>query len=148
MHELTQKSIPPTPPPSSPPDRAVSPPIINPERFEDFMAFRETFLVYFPDAKANARIRGFGDLLFEMVLETWEHWPDHSEGIFPAELRAAVADMRHLQGAMSSWCGLAFTGSTEYEIRLAGVGASIALAIGELADRLEVELNSWQGKVS
>jgi hypothetical protein len=147
MHKLS-KSNPPTPPPSSPPDRAVSPPVIDPERFEDFMAFRETFLVYFPDATANARIRGFGDLLFEMVLETWEHWPDHSEGIFPAELRAAVADMRHLQGAMSSWCGLAFTGSTEYEIRLAGVGAGIALAIGELADRMEVELNSWQGKVS
>jgi hypothetical protein len=31
MHELTQKSIPPTPPP---PDLAVSPPVIKPERFE------------------------------------------------------------------------------------------------------------------
>ncbi|MFY9822066.1 MAG: hypothetical protein WAM82_11840, partial [Thermoanaerobaculia bacterium] len=93
-------------------------------------------------------LRGFGHLLFDMALATWGEWPNHREGIFPAELRAAVADMRFLQGAMSSWCGPAFTGSSEYEVRLAGVGASIALAVGELADRLEVELNSWQGKVS
>jgi len=112
------------------------------------MTFRETFCVYFPDAEADARLRGFGHLLFEMVLETWGQWPDHLEGIFPNELRAAVADMRHLQGAMSSWCGLAFSGSGEYEIHLAGVGASIALAIGELADRLEVELNSGLGRPS
>ncbi|HEX4965996.1 MAG TPA: hypothetical protein VF173_34620 [Thermoanaerobaculia bacterium] len=143
------KSTPSTaPPPPSPPGRAVSPPVIDPERFEDFPCFRETFCVYFPDATANARLRGFGHLLFEMVLETWGQWPDHPEGIFPNELRAAVADMRHLQGAMSSWCGPAFSPSSEYESRVAGVGAEIALAIGELADRLEVELDSWLGKVS
>jgi len=148
MHELAQKSNPPTPPPSPPAGLAVSPPIIKPERFEDFMTFRETFLVYFPDAKANGRMRGFGHLLFEMVLETWGQWPDHPEGIFPNELRAAVADMRHVQGAMSSWCGPAFSGSSEYEIRLSRVGADVALAIGELAGRLEVELDSWQGRPS
>ncbi|MFY9823993.1 MAG: hypothetical protein WAM82_21625 [Thermoanaerobaculia bacterium] len=147
MQELS-KSIPPAPPPSPPSDLPISPPVIKPERFEDFMTFREIFCVHFPDGRANARLRGFGHLLFEMVLATWGDWPNHREGIFPAELRAAVADMRFLQGAMSSWCGPAFTGSSEYETRLAGVGASIALAIGELADRLEVELNSWLGKVS
>ena len=45
MHELARKSIPPTPPPSSPPDRAVSPPVIDPDRWEDFPVFREIFLV-------------------------------------------------------------------------------------------------------
>jgi len=148
MHELARKSIPPTPPPSSPPDRAVSPPVIDPEQFEDFMVFRETFMVFFPDRRANGEMRGFARLLFEMVIETWGGWPDHPEGIFPAELRAAVADMRHLQGAMANWCGPAFTASGEYEIRLAEVGKAVALAVGELADRLEVELDSWQGKPS
>ena len=147
MHELS-KSNPSTLPPFPPSDLPVSPPVIKPERFEDFMTFREIFIVHFPDAKANARLRGFGHLLFEMTLATWGDWPSHREGIFPAELRAAVADMRFLQGAMSSWCGPAFTGSSEYETRLAGVGTGIALAIGELADRLEVELNSWLGRPS
>ncbi|MFY9821616.1 MAG: hypothetical protein WAM82_09540 [Thermoanaerobaculia bacterium] len=147
MHELS-KSTPSSPPPSPPPERAVSPPVIPPDRWEDFPCFREIFLVMFTDPRANAAMRAFGHLQYEMVIETWGQWPDHREGIFPNELRAAVADMRHLQGAVSSWCGPAFTGSSEYEVRLAGVGASIALAVGELADRLEVELNSWQGKPS
>jgi hypothetical protein len=148
MPDLARKSTPP-PVPLPPPDGpAVSPPVIDPERFEDFMTFRETFLVYFPDAKANAAMRSFGSLLFEMVLETWGQWPNHPEGIFPTELRAAVADMRHLQGALSSWCGPAFSNTSEYEIRLAEVGKAMALAIGELADRLETELDSWLGKVS
>ena len=142
MLELSKSTAPPTPPP--PDDPAISPPVIDPERWEDFPAFRETFLVYFPQARANGRIRGFGDLLFEMVIETWGQWPDHPEGIFPAELTAAVADMRHLQGAMASWCGPAFTGSSEHEIRLAAVGAQVARELAKLADRLETELGSWQ----
>src|SRR4051812_14944165 len=148
MQELSKSTAATPPSPPSPPEKAVSPPVIDPEQFEDFMVFRETFMVFFPDRRANGEMRGFARLLFEMVIETWGGWPDHPEGIFPAELRAAVADMRHLQGAMANWCGPAFTASGEYETRLAGVGASIALAVGELADRLEVELDSWQGKPS
>jgi len=93
-------------------------------------------------------MRSFGLLLYEMVIETWGTWPSHGEGIFPAELRAAVADLRHVHGALAEWCGPTFSASSEYEVRLAGVGASIALAIGELTDRLEVELDSWQGRLS
>jgi len=143
MRELSKST-----PPPSPPEKAVSPPVISPDRWEDFPCFREIFLVMFTDARANAAMRAFGHLQYEMVIETWGQWPDHREGIFPAELRAAVADLRHVQGALSSWCGPAFSNSDEYEIRLAEVGKSIALAIGELTDRLEVELDSWQGKPS
>ncbi|MFY9825792.1 MAG: hypothetical protein WAM82_30765, partial [Thermoanaerobaculia bacterium] len=82
MHELS-KSNPPALPPFPPSDLPVSPPVIKPERFEDFMTFREVFIVHFPDAKANARLRGFGHLLFDMALATWGEWPNHREGIFP-----------------------------------------------------------------
>ncbi|HEX4966341.1 MAG TPA: hypothetical protein VF173_36370 [Thermoanaerobaculia bacterium] len=140
--------LPKSTPPPPPPEKAVSPPVIPPDRWEDFPCFREIFLVMFTDARANAAMRAFGHLQYEMVIETWGQWPDHREGIFPAELRAAVADLRHVQGAMASWCGPAFSNSSEYEIRLAEVGKAVALAIGELTDRLEVELNSWQGKPS
>ena len=79
MHELARKSIRKfTPPPSPYSDGApVSPPVIDPERFEDFMVFRETFMVFFPDRRANGEMRGFARLLFEMVIETWGGWPDH-----------------------------------------------------------------------
>ncbi|MFY9825530.1 MAG: hypothetical protein WAM82_29420, partial [Thermoanaerobaculia bacterium] len=67
----------PSPPPLDGP--AVSPPVIEPERFEDFPAFREVFLVLFPDARANDAMRRFGLLLYEMVIETWGTWPSHRE---------------------------------------------------------------------
>ncbi|HEV7509209.1 MAG TPA: hypothetical protein VGS07_30315 [Thermoanaerobaculia bacterium] len=109
MPELTQQC---TPPPS-PPEHAVSPPVIDPERWEDFPCFREIFLVMFTDARANEAMRRFGHLQYEMVIETWGQWPDHREGIFPAEMRAAVADLRHVQRHLRyvlEWAG----GGTTY----------------------------------
>ncbi len=144
MPELTAKFIPPLspPPPSGP---AASPPIIRPEEWEEQPAFRETFLLYFTDPGANATLRGFGRLLHELVLEFWGMWPSHPEGVFPAELRAAVADLRHLQGALQEWTGPAFAREGRYEVQLAEVGADVATALGELADRLERELGSRKG---
>ena len=148
MHELAKKSTAaPTPPPPSGP--AVSPPIIRPEEFEDYPAFREVFLLLFSDARANTAMREFGRLLHELVLEFWGHWPPHPEGLFPAELRAAVADLRHIQGCLQEWTGPANPVDTEHERRLAEVGADVAKRLGDLAYRLEVELNSWrEGGVS
>jgi hypothetical protein len=83
-----------------------------------------------------------------MVLDFWGHWPNHSEGLFPAELRAAVADLRHVQAALQEWTGPACPVEGEYERRLSEVGADVARGIGKLADRLEVELDSWQGGAS
>lgn len=146
MPELAQKCIAPTtpPPPSGP---AVSPPVIRPEEFEDYPVFRETFLLFFSDVKANTTMRSFGLLFHELVLEFWGHWPAHREGMFPAELRAAVADLRHVQGCLQEWTGPACPVDGEYERRLAEAGADVARGIGKLTDRLEVELDSWLGGV-
>jgi hypothetical protein len=147
MHELTpQSTSASTPPPPSGP--AVSPPVIRPEEFEEYPAFRETFLLFFSDVKANTTMRSFGLLFHELVLEFWGRWPAHREGMFPAELRAAVADLRHVQGCLQEWTGPACPVDSEYERRLAEVGADVARGIGKLTDRLEVELDSWLGGVS
>ena len=132
-------------PPPLPSGPAASPPVIRPEEWEEQPAFRETFLLYFTDPGANATLRAFGRLLHEFVLEFWGMWPHHREGIFPAELRAAVADLRHVQGALLEWTGPAFTMESPYEVRLAGVGADVAAALGELAGRLEAELDGGKG---
>ncbi len=148
MHELS-KSNPSTPAPPPPSGPAVSPPVIRPEDFEEFPAFREVFLLLFTDARANAAMREVGKLLHELVLEFWGHWPDHPEGLFPAELRAAVADLRQVQGCLQEWTGPANPVDGEHERRLAEVGADVARRIGDQAYRLEVELNSWrEGGVS
>ena len=83
-----------------------------------------------------------GRLLHELVLEFWGYWPDHPGGVFSAELRAAVADLRHIQGSLQEWTGPAFALEDEYETRLASVGGDVALTLGELADRLERELDT------
>ena len=117
----------------------ASPPIIRPEEWGEHPAFRELFLLYFTDSQANATLRRFGGLLHELVLEFWHMWPSHPEGSFAAEMRAAVADLRHVQGALQEWT-VAYALESAYEVRLGGVGAEVAGAIGELADRLEREL--------
>jgi hypothetical protein len=135
-----------TPPPPSGP--VVSPPTIRPEDFEEYPAFREVFMVMFTDARANAAMRSFGMLLHELVLEFWGHWPNHPEGLFSAEMRSAVADLRCVEGALLEWTGPGNPVDNEHERRIAEVAAEVARGIGKLATRLEVELDSWQGGVS
>jgi hypothetical protein len=115
MPELVQESTPPPAPPPLPPGRRpplpppedgddpppAIPPVIDPQNFEDFPTFRETFLLYVTDPDANAALRGFGKLLFDGILALWGDWPDHPEGLFRASLRAAIADLRHVEGV--SW---------------------------------------------
>jgi hypothetical protein len=143
MPELSPKSIPPAEPePPSPAGPAASPPVIRPEEFEDYPAFRETFLLFFTDPGANATLRSFGRLLYEFVLEFWGMWPAHPEGIFQAELRAVAADLRQTQGTLAMWTGPVVTSESPDQARLARTGAEVAAALGTLAERLEAELGS------
>ena len=89
------------------PSRAEStpgpnPPTVDPARHEDFPAFRETFLGIFTDPTYNAALRDVGNLLYEMALEHRGYWPDEPEGVIRSELRALVADLRVIQGHLSS----------------------------------------------
>ena len=152
MPELTPQSTPPLDPlipgHDEPPKNdtpASIPPIIKPKDFEEYPAFRETFLLFFTDVRANAAARAFGKLFHELVLEFWGYWPDHPEGVFRASLRAAVADLRHVEGMLLEWTGEAFAPETPHEEFLSSVGTDVAHALGELADRLEKELGSWRG---
>ncbi len=153
MPELTPKSTPPPdlpipahdgPPEDDPP--AAIPPIIDPKSFEEYPTFRETFLLYFTDVHANAATRAFGKLLHELILEFWRFWPDHPEGIFRASLRAAIADLRHVQGSLLEWTGPDATLQTPHEEYLARLVGEVARELGALGDRLEAELGSWRGE--
>ena len=158
MPELTPQSttptepLPPTPPPSSvppaddPPEVPPAiPPIINPARFEDFPTFRETFLAYIADPDANAIFRGFGELIFNFILAYWDNWPDQPEGELRANLRAAVADARCVQGYLANLAGPDNGYDTPHEEHLAAVGGDVAREIGLQVDRLERELGTWRG---
>jgi hypothetical protein len=157
MPELTPQSTPPLPPSffapfpsaSSPPDEfppvPALPPRIDPAHWEDFPTFRESFLFFVSDPRANITLRAFGRLLHELVLGAWEDWPTQPEGIFRASLRAAVADLRHVQGSLAENTGPDSVADPD-EAHLAEIGAHVARGLEVLADRLELELNSWQGE--
>src|SRR5437763_16874909 len=130
---------------STPPAVAV-PPIIDPARFEDYPALRETFLAYITDPTANAVLRGLGELLHTLILEYWCYWPEQPEGFLRANLRAVVADMRHLQGFLQDWAGPEVNYNSRHEEHLGNVGGKIARKLGKQADRLEAELGLWRGE--
>jgi hypothetical protein len=137
MPELTQES-------TSPPEVAI-PAVINPDRYEDFPFLRETFLLYVSDPSSNAALRGMADLLFTLILEYWGQWPNQPEGLLRASLRAAVADMRSVQGFLANLAGPDNGYDTPHEDHLAEVGGDVAREIGLQADRLEKELGTWRG---
>lgn len=105
--ECTPVPAPPPIPPGLPPippelDTPSTPPILDPVAWEDFAVFRETFLLYFTESPYNAALRVFGRLIHELVLEYYHHWPSWPEGVTATELRAALADLRHLEGYLAS----------------------------------------------
>ena len=87
------------------PDQAQSTPApiprIDPALWEEHEGFRETLLRHFTDPAANATLRGLGDLFHSLSLECAPSWPHHPEGETRSELRAALADLRHLEGFLS-----------------------------------------------
>lgn len=150
MPELTPQStpphVPPPPAPETPPEDppAAIPPIIDPAKFEDYPALRETFLLYVTDPAANAALRAHGTLTYDLVLNIWGNWPDHPDGFLRAALRAAVADLRCIEGFLLQ-LEEGDHGSRHLNL-LAAIGAEIGTEVGELADKLEEEMAPRRGE--
>ncbi len=150
MPELTpQSTTPPVPPSETPPadPPPAVPPIIDPATWEDFPILRETFMVYLTDPTANAALRSAGGLLYDLILEYWRYWPNHPEGLLRGHLRAAVADLRHLQGFLAEWDGPEVDHKSPHEEHLGKIAGEVARELAELADRLETEMGAWRGEV-
>ncbi|HEX4499102.1 MAG TPA: hypothetical protein VIE43_25720 [Thermoanaerobaculia bacterium] len=92
MPELTPES-------SSPPS---VPAAIDPTAWEDFPVFRESFLMYISEPSFNAALRTTAEHFFGMLLETYQRWPAWQETSTRTEIRAALGDLRHLQGFLAS----------------------------------------------
>lgn len=140
MPELVSECTPVPAPPPAPPGGPLFPPkmeppsippILDPTAWEDFPVFRETFLLYFTEPPSNAALRVFGRLFHELVLEHYHHWPSWPEGVTATELRAALADLRHLEGYLAS------IGREHQTASLSELDAALSL----LASRLTGELS-------
>jgi hypothetical protein len=60
--------------------------------------FRETLLMHFTGRNDAAALRHVGALLYDLALGASHQWPDWPESPTRTELRAALADLRHLRG--------------------------------------------------
>jgi hypothetical protein len=59
-------------------------------------------LAFFAEPPSNTALRIFGRLFHELVVEHYYHWPNWPEGVTATELRAALADLRHLEGYLAA----------------------------------------------
>jgi hypothetical protein len=135
--------------PESTPDPAAVPPVIDPARFEDFPAFRETFLGIFTTSEHNTALREIGNMIFEMVLEYRDYWPDQPEGWLRSDLRALIADLRVVQGHLASIGDPDMTSpNTPQEEHHAAVAGRVAEDLRAAADALELELGPWRGEAA
>jgi len=109
----------------------AAPAVIDPVRFEDFEGFRETTLAVFTDPRANEVLRGLGDLVYTMALEHAHHWPHEPDGAFAHQVRAVLADLRHLEG----WLGN--LGLQRTEASLSAAEEEVSILCGTLAPSLK-----------
>lgn len=131
--------------PEKPTPAVAIPPIIDPEKWEDFPFLREVALYHVTDLDANAILRAFGDLLYKMMLEYSGNWPHSPEGYVRSELRAAVGDLRTVEGFLVGMEDDA-KGDDSHEGHLGRVGVRVGREIGQLAAQIEGELGSWRGE--
>ena len=117
------------------------PPVIDPATWEDFPAFRETFLMYVTPPGYAAAIRKAGEMLYSLLLDSPAAWPGWPESSTRTEMRAAVADLRHLQGFLRSVGDERRLSSLDAEDAfLSNLAAKLAPQLGKLAGWIEHEL--------
>lgn len=113
-------------------------PTIDPATWEEHEGFRETLLLHFTDPQANNALRQVGSVLFNLSLECAELWPHHPEGVTRSELRAALADLRHLEGFLSGVGQEHVVSSlSEEDSALSRFASQQALELGRIAQEIE-----------
>jgi hypothetical protein len=124
-------------PDSTPPDvspAVPSPP--DPTAWEDFPAFRETFLMYVTPPGYSAALRAVGEMLYSLLLDSPAEWPGWVESSTRTEMRAAAADLRHLQGFLRS------VGRERDVSSLDAEDAYLSMIAGKLSRQLE-RMAAW-----
>jgi hypothetical protein len=118
------------------PDRNESTPAapiphIDPASWEKGEGFRETLLLYYTDPAANETLRRLGEFFYNASLACAPSWPYQPEGETRSELRAALADLRHIEG---------FLASVGREHELSSL-SPLDEALSEFAERQALELS-------
>jgi hypothetical protein len=105
-------------------------PNIDPADYDRFPVFRETFLLHFTQPGDAAALRQIGHVVFLMVNEYQAYWPDHRKTYPRPQLRAALADLRHLEGYLGVYLD-------DYPVAMEAAGG-----VRDVADRLDAALRT------
>jgi hypothetical protein len=125
---------------------STSPPAADPDTWERLPAFRQTFLMYVTPPGFQEALQGVGEMLYSLVLDTPAEWPPWTESATRTEMRAALADLRHLQGFLASVGRERELSSLDPEdAYLSNTAARLARQIKHAADGIERELDGAQG---
>ena len=115
--------------------------IPSPDDLEKLPAFRQTFLMYVTPPGYAAALQSFGEMLYSLILETPAEWPPWPESSTRTEMRAALADLRHMQGFLASVGREKDLSSLDPEdAYLSNTAARLARQIKHAADGIEREL--------
>jgi len=88
-----------------------------------------------------AAFRKVGEMLLAMILEGYDRWPGWPESSTRTELRAALADLRHLEGFLGAVGREHVVSSLGREdARLSRFAARQAAEVARIAHRIEAEL--------
>jgi hypothetical protein len=88
-----------------------------------------------------AALRTVGEMLHMMILESYNPWPGWPESSTRTELRAALADLRHLEGFLGAVGREHVVSSlTRPDGRLSRFAARQAAEVAKIAHRIEAEL--------
>ena len=106
--------------------------------------FSERFLLYVQEESIKDLLRVIGRALFEAFLN--DHLPEWPEGVTATELRAALADLRHLQGYLAGIGREEEEAAplTEPETVLSRLAARQAVELARIADAIDAALDIAQ----
>ncbi len=136
MADFDQSISEPVPPPSHPSPQALPPP-----GWDESAGFRETFLRHVTDAEDDRTLRHLARMLHEATLELAHFAPPSGQSATREELRAAAADLRHLQGFLASiGRGVEESELAPADAELAALAAEQSHAVAGLAAVLEQAL--------
>ncbi|HYH44480.1 MAG TPA: hypothetical protein VEG34_02255, partial [Thermoanaerobaculia bacterium] len=89
-------------PEASPNSAQATPHSLTPAGWDESAGFRETFLYHFDDSEDSRALRHLARWFHESCLELARYTPPSGESATREELRAAAADLRHLQGFLAA----------------------------------------------
>lgn len=127
--------------------QSTTPPAVDPSTWEDREGFRETLLLHFRRPGDADALRHVGALLYDAALDCAGSWPDWPETPTRMELRAAAADLRHLEGFLTAVGQEHAAASLPWQdARLSRFAGRQAGEVARIAHRIEEELAQLEGE--